>query len=89
MDEPDEIVGRLMSLEYFGLPKDFLQRYRDSVVKLTSADLLRVARRHLHPDRVVILAVGRDDDFEKPLSAFGRINVLTLKPGGMLPELQE
>jgi hypothetical protein len=31
---------------------------------------------------VTILAVGKDDDFEKPLSTFGRINVLTLKPGG-------
>lgn len=75
------IVGRLMALEYHGLPKDFLQRFRDGVVKLTREDLLRVARRHLHPDRVVILAVGKDDEFEKPLSTFGRINVLTLKPG--------
>jgi len=79
---PRQIVDRLMSLEYDGLPKDFLQRFRDSVVTLTREDLLRVARRHLHPDRVVILAVGRDGDFEKPLSAFGRINVLTLKTGG-------
>ncbi len=76
------IVGRLMALEYHGRPKDFLQRFRDSVVRLTKEDLLRVARAHLHPDRVTILAVGKDDDFEKPLSTFGRINVLTLKPGG-------
>jgi predicted Zn-dependent peptidase len=76
------IVGRLIALEYHGLPKDFLQRFRDSVVRLTKEDLLRVARAHLHPDRVIILAVGKDDDFEKPLSTFGRINVLTLKPGG-------
>ena len=76
------IVGRLMGLEYYGLPKDFLQRFRDSVVKLTKEDLLRVARRHLHPDRVIILAVGKDGDFEKPLSNFGPISVLTLKPGG-------
>ena len=76
------IIGRLMSLEYHGLPKDFLQRFRDGVVKLTKEDLLRVARAHLHPDRVVILAVGKDDDFEQSLSTFGRINVLTLKPGG-------
>src|SRR5207247_982881 len=62
------IVGRLMALEYYGLPKDFLQRFRDSVVKLTKEDLLRVARKHLHPDRVIILAVGKADDFEKPLS---------------------
>jgi len=77
-----QIVGRLMSLEYHGLPKDFLQRFRDSVVKLTKMDLLRVAYKHLHPDRVIILAVGKDGDFEQPLSTFGRINVLTLKPGG-------
>ncbi|TAL11809.1 MAG: insulinase family protein [Nitrospirae bacterium] len=76
------IVGRLMSLEYHGLPKDFLQRFRDGVVKLTREDLLRVARAHLHPDRVVILAVGKDDDFEQPLTTFGKITVLTLKPGG-------
>ena len=76
------IVGRLMGLEYHGLPKDFLQRFRDSVVRLTKEDLLRVARLHLHPDRVIILAVGKDNDFEKPLSAFGQITILTLKPGG-------
>ena len=76
------IVGRLMGLEYHGLPKDFLQRFRDSVVRLTKEDLLRVARLHLHPDRVIILAVGKDNDFEKPLSTFGPITVLTLKPGG-------
>jgi hypothetical protein len=45
-------------------------------------DLLRVAYNHRHPDRVIILAVGKDGDFDKPLSTFGRINVLTLKPGG-------
>ncbi len=77
-----QIVGRLMGLEYDGLPKDFLQRFREGVVKLTREDLLRVARTHLHPDRVIILAIGKDDDFEKPLSTFGRIHVLTLKPGG-------
>src|SRR5438094_6612430 len=76
------IVGRLMALEYYGLPKDFLQRFRDSVVKLTKEDLLRVARKYLHPDRVIILADGKDDDFEKPLSTFGQVRHLPLKPGG-------
>jgi len=71
-----------MALEYYGLPKDFLQRFRDSVVKLTKEDLLRVARKYLHPDRVIILAVGKDDDFEKPLSTFGQVRHLPLKPGG-------
>jgi len=77
-----QIVGRLMSLEYYGLPKDFLQRFRDSVIRLTKEDLLRVARQHLHPDRVIILAVGKDDTFDKPLTTFGQVNFLTLKTEG-------
>jgi len=76
-----QIVGRLISLEYYGLPRDFLLRFRDSVVRLTKEDLLRVARAHLHPDRVIILAVGKDDTFDKPLTTFGKVNVLTLKTG--------
>ena len=77
-----QIVGRLMELEYFGLPADFLQQFRDGVVRLTKEDLLRVARKHLDPSRLIILAVGKDEDFEKPLTAFGRVTVVLLKPGG-------
>jgi zinc protease len=76
-----QIVGRLMELEYHGLPSDFLQRFRDSVIGLTKEDLLRAARKHLHPDRLIILAVGKEEDFEKPLTAFGQVTVLPLKPG--------
>ena len=76
-----QIVGRLMELEYHGLPSDFLQRFRDGVMQLTKEDLLRVAQKHLDPNRLIILAVGKDQDFEKPLAAFGQVTVLPLKPG--------
>lgn len=76
-----QIVGRLMELEYHGLPPDFLQRFRDSVMRLTKDDLLRVAQKHLDPNRLIILAVGKDQDFEKPLATFGQVTVLPLKPG--------
>lgn len=80
--DASQIVGRLMALDYYGLPKDFLQRFRDTIVGLTKEDLLRVARTHLHPDRVVILAVGKDDTFDRPLTTFGEVRVLTLRSGG-------
>jgi predicted Zn-dependent peptidase len=70
-----------MTLEYYGLPRDFLQRFREGVVRLTKEDLLAVARTHLHPDRMIILAVGNDETFEKPLTTFGQVKFLSLKPG--------
>ncbi len=76
---PSRIVGRLMGLEYDGMPKDFLQRLRDNVVKLTKDDLLRVARAHLHPDRVKILAVGSGEALRKALAAFGEVKEIKLE----------
>jgi predicted Zn-dependent peptidase len=79
---PASIVNRLISLEYDGLPKDFLQQLRDRVVKLTKEDLLRAARAHLHPDRLRILAVGPPDTLLRMLSGFGEVKEIKLPPEG-------
>ncbi len=75
---PDQIVNRQMVLEYYGLPKDFLQKYRDEVVRVTKEDLLRVAQKYLHPDGLIILAVG-PSDVAQQLSAFGPVNKIPLE----------
>lgn len=76
---PAQITNRQMSLEYYGLPADFLERFRSNVERVTARDLLRVARRHLVLDRLVILAVGDDRLFEPPLSTFGAVRVIDLE----------
>jgi len=70
-DTKGEIVNRLMIYEYFGYPTDFLQKTKQNVEKVTKADVLRVAKKHLKPDKVQILAVGRPQDFDEPLSVLG------------------
>lgn len=73
-DTRGEIVNRLMTYEYYGYPADFLQKTKANVEKVTKADVLRVAKKHLQPDKVQILAVGRPDDFDEPLSTLGSVN---------------
>lgn len=76
------IVGRLIGLEYDGLPKDFLQQLRDKVVKLTKEDLQRAARKHLHPEQLRILAVGPGEALPPVLSSFGEVKEIKLPPEG-------
>jgi predicted Zn-dependent peptidase len=76
------IVGRLIGLEYDGLPKDFLQQLRDKVVKLTKDDLLAAARKHLHPDQLRILAVGPPSAIVPLLSGFGETKEIKLESEG-------
>jgi zinc protease len=72
------IVGQQMKLEYDGLPEDYLEKYQERLAAVTAADLQRVARAHLHPDRSVLVVVGQEKDFEKPLSSFGTVNRIEL-----------
>ncbi len=79
---PSAIVSRLVELEYDGLPKDFLQQLREQVVKLTKEDILAAARKHFHPDRLKIIAVGSGQTLPKALSTFGEVKEIKLVPEG-------
>ncbi|MCX5727440.1 MAG: pitrilysin family protein, partial [Nitrospirae bacterium] len=76
------IVGRLVELEYDGLPKDFLQQLRARVIALTKDEILAAAKKHFHPDRLTIVAVGAGEALPKLLSGFGEVKEIKLVPEG-------
>ncbi len=72
------IVRRLMTYAYYGYPEDFLQKTKANVEKVTKADVLRVARKHLRPDALQILVVGKAQDFDQPLSTLGEVRQIDI-----------
>jgi len=74
------VVGQQMRLEFDGLPEDYLEKYQERVAAVTAADLRRAAKEHLHPGKSVLVVVGKEEGFEKPLSSFGAVNRIELKP---------
>ncbi len=76
------IVGRLMELEYDGLPKDFLQQLRARVIALTKEEVLAAAKKHFNPERLTIVAVGSGEALPKLLSGFGEVKEIKLAPEG-------
>jgi predicted Zn-dependent peptidase len=77
-DTKGKIVARLMVYEYYGYPPDFLQKAKANIEKVTKADVLRVASKHLQPDKMQIFAVGRPQDFDEPLSVFGPVREIDI-----------
>ena len=76
------IVGRLIELEYDGLPKDFLQQLRARVIALTKDEILAAAKKHFNPERLTIVAVGAGEALPKLLSGFGEVKEIKLAPEG-------
>lgn len=76
-DNPAQIVNRQVRYRFFDLPADYLTTYRDRVAAVSARDVARVARRHLHPDRLIILAVGPEKT-KSALAQLGKVNEIPL-----------
>jgi len=77
-DTTGEIARRLMTYEYYGYPRDFLDKFKINIEKVTADDVLRAAKANVKPDNLVILAVGRQQDFDQPLTALGEVKTVDI-----------
>lgn len=58
MDTSAKIAGILTSIELFGLGLDYHERYPRLINAVAKEDVLRVAGKYLHPERMVIVVLG-------------------------------
>ncbi len=68
-DSPSKTLGRLVTYDYFGYPKDFLFQYQKALAAVTKADVLRVAKQYLRPEEFTLVAVGNPAEFKTPLES--------------------
>ncbi|KAB2963747.1 MAG: insulinase family protein [Thermoanaerobaculia bacterium] len=72
------VLARMAELTLWGLPDDHFQRALESVEATSADDLLALARRHLHPDRATIIAVGPAGELAPQLAGYGEVEVRRL-----------
>jgi len=72
-DSKEKVLAERMAYEFYGYPADFLERYRAGIEKVTVADVDRVARKYIHPEKLATLVVGNSKDFDRALDTFGKV----------------
>ena len=66
-----QLAGRIGELVVFDLPDDYFASYRDRIAAVSAADVHRVAREAVRPDRLAIVVVGDADQIRDPLEDLG------------------
>jgi zinc protease len=84
MDSRQKILAQSMNLEFYGYPANWYQRYPDLVRQVTIDDVARVAKKYVSPDQIRLLVVGKQADFDKPLSTYGAVTPIDIT----IPELR-
>ena len=77
-DSKEKVLAERMRYEFYGFPPDFLEQFRAGIEKVTPADVDRVARKYLHPDKMAVLVVGNAKDFDRKLSTFGKVTPIDI-----------
>lgn len=75
IETPAQVAARVMTLEIYGLPKDFYDKFREEVKKITAKDIQEVAKKYLHPDRLLIVVSGNSKQVKPVLEKFGPVVV--------------
>jgi zinc protease len=77
-DSRAKIIRTMLTNAFNGYPLDFNEKFFKNIEKVTQADILNAAKKYLQPDQVQILVVGKQADFDKPLSTFGTVNAIDI-----------
>jgi zinc protease len=70
-----DITRRLETLNVFGLPDDYYDHYLEKIAAVTPEQIREVARRHLDPDRMAVVAVGPAEILEPQFEGLGPVTV--------------
>ena len=77
-DTPGKVLREKMTYEFYHYPLDFLERYRGEIDKVTADQVQTVAKKYLLKDKLAVLVVGNDTEFDKPLNSLGAVTKLDI-----------
>jgi zinc protease len=78
MDTRSKALNQQVLLEFYGFPADYYQKYPAAIEKVTTEDVARVAKKYVQPDQLAVLVVGKEKDFDKPLSSLGTVTPIDI-----------
>ena len=73
-----QVLTRMMNYEYLGYPEDYLETYTEKVRAVDATAVQDVAQRRIDPSKFAIVAVGKTDEFDGDLTAFGPVKELDI-----------
>jgi zinc protease len=63
-DTKEKVLAERVRLEFYDYPANYLESYKAALEKVTVADLDRVAKKYIHPDKLAVLVVGKGEEIK-------------------------
>ncbi|MFO8032077.1 MAG: pitrilysin family protein [Desulfohalobiaceae bacterium] len=77
-DDPEKVLKRKMHYAYRGMDLDSFNQLSREISQVTAAEVERVAREYLHPEKLQVLVVGNKGQVLDQLEELGEVRELEL-----------
>jgi predicted Zn-dependent peptidase len=78
-EDAGDVLWKSIENHFFGYPENYWDTYLEKIRAVTAEQVLAMARKHMNPEKTVILVVGDESKFDKPLSTLGEVTTLSLE----------
>ena len=79
IETPRQVANQVATTQLRGLPKEYLETYRDRVAAVDAAEVQRVARKHFHPGNSVVIVVGDAAQIYDKVAEFGEVQLFDVE----------
>jgi predicted Zn-dependent peptidase len=78
-EEASDVLWKSIENHFFGYPENYWDTYLEKIRAVTAEQVLSAARKHMDPEKTVILVVGDESKFDRLLSTLGEVTTLSLE----------
>ena len=75
LEQPTRLLSLALIRKLYDLPEDYWDRYPEKINAVTAADVQRVARAYLNPNRLQVVAVGDGSKIKPVLEKYGTVQL--------------
>jgi predicted Zn-dependent peptidase len=75
LEQPSRVLAFAITRKLYGLPADYWDTYAAKIAAVSVADVQRVARKYLDPEKLQIAAVGDAGKIKATLEKYGKVEV--------------
>jgi zinc protease len=76
LEQPAQLLSRFLTVEYYGLPKDYWDTYPDRISSVDAAAVQAAAKKYIDLDHMQWICVGDRKKIQDALAKFGAVSVV-------------
>jgi predicted Zn-dependent peptidase len=88
---PERIIYQELQKEFYDLIEGYSEKLLENIKRVTADDVLEMAQKYLHPDKMIVFILGKEEKLDGKLEELGKVKKIdiSIKPPPVKEKIPE